>query len=123
MARLPRLYAPRIPQLVEARFARPLAPADAPAPAAALDLSGQGLRDVTRIAASDAPLWTSILAANAAAVRSVLMDLRADLDVVIDALGEADGSHGTLGTGSGPFVFPSRARGPARRQAYRRGSR
>src|SRR5690606_31037657 len=37
MARLPRLYAPRIPQLVEARFARPLAPADGPAPAAALD--------------------------------------------------------------------------------------
>src|SRR5690606_18249197 len=30
MARLPRLYAPRIPQLVEARLARPLAPADAP---------------------------------------------------------------------------------------------
>lgn len=37
MARLPRLYAPRIPQLVQARFARPLAPADAPAPAAALN--------------------------------------------------------------------------------------
>jgi putative transposase len=37
MARLPRLYAPRIPQLVQARFAHPLAPADAPAPAAALD--------------------------------------------------------------------------------------
>ncbi|WP_323029287.1 hypothetical protein [Castellaniella defragrans] len=37
MARLPRLYAPRIPQLIQARFAHPLAPADAPAPAAALD--------------------------------------------------------------------------------------
>ena len=37
MARLPRLYAPRIPQLVQARFAHPLAPADAPAPVAALD--------------------------------------------------------------------------------------
>ncbi|MGB6242945.1 MAG: hypothetical protein WBF69_10765 [Castellaniella sp.] len=37
MARLPRLYAPRIPQLVHARFAHMLAPADAPTPAAALD--------------------------------------------------------------------------------------
>jgi putative transposase len=37
MARLPRLYAPRIPQLVHAQFAHPLAAADAPAPAAALD--------------------------------------------------------------------------------------
>ena len=37
MARLPRLYAPRIPQLIQARFAHPLAPADAPAPVAALD--------------------------------------------------------------------------------------
>lgn len=37
MARLPRLYAPRIPQLVQARLARPLAPAGEPAPAASLD--------------------------------------------------------------------------------------
>ncbi|HEX7387984.1 MAG TPA: hypothetical protein VF285_12020 [Castellaniella sp.] len=37
MARLPRLYAPRIPQLVQARFARPLAAAGDPAPAALLD--------------------------------------------------------------------------------------
>ena len=53
MARLPRLYAPRIPQLIQARFAHPLAPADAPAPAAALDrirdwlaeeISGAGAR-------------------------------------------------------------------------------
>ena len=31
-------------------------------------LSGQGLRDVTRIAASDPQLWTQILGGNAAAV-------------------------------------------------------
>lgn len=37
MARLPRLYAPRIPQLVQARFARPLAAPDEATPAAALD--------------------------------------------------------------------------------------
>jgi putative transposase len=37
MARLPRLYAPRIPQLARARFARPLAAPGEPAPAASLD--------------------------------------------------------------------------------------
>ena len=85
-----------VPQVVASLVGARLADA----PAAALDLSGQGLRDVTRIASSDAPLWTSILAANATAVRSVLIDLRADLDVVIDALGEADGPHGTATIGA-----------------------
>jgi putative transposase len=37
MARLPRLYAPRIPQLVQARLARPLALPGEPTPAASLD--------------------------------------------------------------------------------------
>ncbi|HEX2517977.1 MAG TPA: hypothetical protein VHK04_00330 [Castellaniella sp.] len=37
MARLPRLYAPRIPQLVQARLARPLALPGEPAPATSLD--------------------------------------------------------------------------------------
>ena len=35
-------------------------------PIAALDLAGQGLRDVTRLADSDASLWASLLIANAA---------------------------------------------------------
>lgn len=55
----------------------------------ALELAGQGLRDVTRLAASDPALWTSILAANALAVRSVLLELRGDLDAVVDALTSA----------------------------------
>ena len=38
----------------------------------ALSLAGQGLRDVTRIAAGDTGLWTQILAANAAPVADVL---------------------------------------------------
>ncbi len=40
-------------------------PAGAGAPHGALALAGQGLRDVTRIAAGDAGLWTQILTANA----------------------------------------------------------
>lgn len=38
MARLPRLYAPGVPQLVQVRFARPLAVAHEATPGAALDL-------------------------------------------------------------------------------------
>ncbi|MDQ6716248.1 MAG: prephenate dehydrogenase [Actinomycetota bacterium] len=55
-------------------------------PDQAVALSGQGLRDVTRIAASDPRLWTQILAGNAPAVREVLVSLRDDLDEVLDAL-------------------------------------
>jgi prephenate dehydrogenase len=55
----------------------------------ALGLAGQGLRDVTRIASSDPALWTSILAANAGAVRDVLAGLRDDLDEVLGALDSA----------------------------------
>ena len=53
---------------------------------AAVALAGQGLRDVTRIAASDPVLWAQILAGNAAPVADVLDDLRADLEGVIAAL-------------------------------------
>jgi prephenate dehydrogenase len=63
-------------------------------PVEALELAGQGLRDVTRIAASDPALWTSILAANSVAVRRQLGELRADLDVVLDALAAADEATG-----------------------------
>jgi prephenate dehydrogenase len=56
------------------------------APDAALALSGQGLRDVTRIAASDPELWTQILGANAASVGDVLRAVRSDLDRVVEAL-------------------------------------
>jgi len=52
----------------------------------ALSLAGQGLRDVTRIAASDPMLWAQILAANAEPVAEVLQLLRADLAAVIDHL-------------------------------------
>ena len=49
-------------------------------------LAGQGLRDVTRIAAGDAALWADILRANAPAVRHVVRELLADLTVVASAL-------------------------------------
>lgn len=55
-------------------------------PDAAVALSGQGVRDVTRIAASDPLMWTQVLAGNAAAVVPVLAELAHELGGVADAL-------------------------------------
>ena len=63
------------PHLVAAAMAARLETA----PARALDLAGQGLRDVTRIAAGDTALWTQIVSANAAPVAEVLAAVAADL--------------------------------------------
>ncbi|GAA1289551.1 MULTISPECIES: prephenate dehydrogenase [Brachybacterium] len=58
----------------------------------ALGLSGQGLRDTTRIADSDPRLWVEILGANAASVAGVLGEVRDRLDGVIGALESLRGS-------------------------------
>jgi prephenate dehydrogenase len=71
-----------VPQIVASLAAARLSGA----PDAALSLSGQGLRDVTRIAASDPQLWTQILGGNATAVSAVLHAVRDDLDQVVAAL-------------------------------------
>jgi prephenate dehydrogenase len=73
------------PHVVAAAMAARLAGA----PSEALALAGQGLRDVTRIAAGDSGLWTQILATNAAPVARVLADVAADLSAAADALAEA----------------------------------
>ncbi|MCX5394401.1 prephenate dehydrogenase [Streptomyces sp. NBC_00094] len=51
-----------------------------------LRLSGQGLRDTTRIASGDPGLWTDILGSNAGAVADVLTEFASDLQVVVEAL-------------------------------------
>ncbi|HEY2079018.1 MAG TPA: prephenate dehydrogenase [Streptosporangiaceae bacterium] len=56
------------------------------APANALALAGQGLRDVTRIAASGASMWLQILTANAGPAGAVLRAVAADLAQAADAL-------------------------------------
>lgn len=57
---------------------------------AALRLAGQGLRDTTRIAASDPELWVQILSANHKPVASLLSELRDDLNDVLAALENPD---------------------------------
>jgi prephenate dehydrogenase len=72
------------PHLVAAAMAARLEAA----PAEALDLAGQGLRDVTRIAAGDIGLWVQILSANAAPVAEVLTAVAADLSEAARMLSE-----------------------------------
>lgn len=60
------------------------------APGEALAQAGQGLRDVTRIAAGDTALWTQILSANAAPVAEVLAAVAADLAEAGRALADGD---------------------------------
>jgi prephenate dehydrogenase len=74
------------PQIVASLLARRLSTA----PESAIGLAGAGLRDTTRIAASDPELWVQILGANAPAVHAVLSALRDDLDGVLGALAEPD---------------------------------
>lgn len=71
-----------VPQLVSSLLAARLATASLDA----LGLAGQGLRDTTRIAASDPGLWTAIIAGNADKVALVLADLRDDLDGLVRGL-------------------------------------
>jgi len=56
------------------------------APEGALAVAGQGLRDVTRIAASGPAMWLQIFAANAGPVSAVLREVAADLAEAADAL-------------------------------------
>jgi prephenate dehydrogenase len=59
----------------------------------AASLAGQGLRDVTRIAASDSQLWLGILSANASALRPILTSLHHRLgDFITSIEGEVDAS-------------------------------
>lgn len=55
-------------------------------PLYALGLAGQGLRDTTRIAASDPGLWVQILSANAEPVVQTLYGVREDLERLISTL-------------------------------------
>lgn len=62
----------------------------ADAPDGHLALSGQGVRDVTRIAGGDPALWQQILHANAGAIAELLDTVRTQLDGVLDAVGSGD---------------------------------
>ncbi|SFC99361.1 prephenate dehydrogenase [Nocardioides terrae] len=102
-----------VPHLLAALVAGRLAEA----PADHLALSGQGVRDVTRVAAGNPSLYGQIVAGNAAAVEELLVEVRSDLDRLIDAVAEGDrpGLESLLTQGvAGTRAIPGKHGGPAR---------
>ncbi|MEU5369786.1 prephenate dehydrogenase [Streptomyces sp. NPDC005951] len=85
------------PQLISSMVAARLEEADE----TAVRLCGQGIRDVTRIAASDPRMWVEILSANPGPVADVLAGVAADLEETVTALrglGSADADRRSAGT-------------------------
>ncbi len=101
-----------LPHLIAALTAAQLVAA----PAEHLALSGQGVRDVTRIAAGDPALWQQIITANARPLAGLLSGLRDDLDGLLNSLETADRGHLsrllTVGA-EGAAVIPGKHGGPA----------
>ncbi len=71
-----------VPQIVSSLMAKQLEGASDEA----VSLAGQGVRDVTRIAASSPELWIQILGSNKDSIVGVLENLQKDLQSVTDAL-------------------------------------
>src|SRR3954447_26941885 len=90
------------------------------APRNHLALSGQGVRDVTRIAAGDPRLWQQIISANTGALTVLLRDVRDDVDRLLAALADADPASltGVLERGvQGTAVIPGKHGGPTHEDA------
>ncbi|AYD89812.1 prephenate dehydrogenase [Actinomyces lilanjuaniae] len=97
-----------LPQLVSSLVAARLEKASD----SALALAGQGLRDVTRVAASDPRLWSAIIVGNAAPVAGLLRELREDLDLLLRGVEAAvfepgsPGYPGDTGRGDASTLAP-----------------
>ena len=89
----------------------------ADAPDSHLALSGQGVRDVTRVAGGDPALWEQIVRHNAGALRGLLAEVREELDALQNALSDGDreviGSLLARGV-AGTEAIPGKHGGPAR---------
>ena len=86
------------------------------APADHLALSGQGVRDVTRVAGSDPALWQQIVTGNADAVLALLAEVREQLDELMSAVATGERSHlgALLARGvAGTRVIPGKHGGPS----------
>lgn len=75
-----------LPQLVSSALAARLATAGL----AELSLAGQGLRDSTRIAASDPSMWLQILRQNAGQIAPLLAQLKTDIESLSAAFEDMD---------------------------------
>lgn len=84
------------PQVISSLLAARLAGADE----FDLSLAGQGVRDTTRIAASDPKLWLQILSMNSEQLTPVLKSFQQDLSEVLAALEDVNGAGSLAKIGS-----------------------
>ena len=85
------------------------------APREHLALSGQGVRDVTRVAGSDPAMWQQIVALNSDALRGLLAEVREELDALQDAVigGDREALGALLARGvAGTRAIPGKHGGP-----------
>ena len=84
-----------------------------------LDLAGAGLRDTTRIAASDENLWKEIINSNSQEIKALLTNLHKELGAMIDAVDDQDKIAAFLRKGrDGRNLIPGKHGGKAREYTY-----
>lgn len=104
-----------LPQLISSLLAKQLAGK----PAGWLELSGGGLRDTTRIAASDPSLWREIIAANSLAIAHLLKSLALDLNALISNIESESFVAGVIKDGQmGRALIPGKHGGKAREYTH-----
>lgn len=84
-----------------------------------LDLAGAGLRDTTRIAASDENLWKEIISSNSQEIKALLTSLHKELGAVIDSVDDQDKIAAFMRKGrDGRNLIPGKHGGKAREYTY-----
>jgi prephenate dehydrogenase len=88
-------------------------------PAEWMELAGQGLRDTTRIAASDESLWKEIIFSNRAELEQLLINLQNDLGAMIAGLDDPEKIAALIAAGrAGRALIPGKHGGKAREYSY-----
>jgi prephenate dehydrogenase len=88
-------------------------------PAEWMELAGQGLRDTTRIAASDEKLWKEIIYSNRAEISALLISLQNDLTNMINSLDDPAKIADLIAAGrDGKAMIPGKHGGKAREYSY-----
>ena len=104
-----------LPQLAASLLAKQLNGGDA----TWLDLAGTGLRDTTRIAASDSKLWREIITANSQALLPLLTNLQRDLTSLIASIEDEKYVSEVIESGrAGRARIPGKHGGKAREYTY-----
>jgi prephenate dehydrogenase len=104
-----------LPQIVSSLLAGQLLSGER----SALELSGAGLRDTTRIAASNATLWDEILSSNSTEIVPLLISLQNDLAALVEALNSNASVSSFVEKGNqGRALIPGKHGGAAREYTY-----